>query len=243
MGNYHLSITKKKIAKPYYKIYSYKIKTAKLAGFHDDYLEIAFGGEVPQTLQSRRWNWGIPYTYIEETYPSSKEEHDERLQLAKKLQSFASASPNKVKVKHSWNSSIMYIETYADYVKILSLVGDYAEEVCEPVADNIIEMMDKLGSIEELRTCYYYGEYKYKIHLRAGWTVELSDYQNLKSQLQDMENVHLNVAFQRLPSDNTTRAGWRYAGYAVACNDEDIASYISFVAGDYVVQITKAVVL
>lgn len=242
-----MSIIRKKIVKPYYKIYPYRVRMTKLGRFFDEYLQYSINGVSPNPERLTRM-WGFPYYYVDQCYPKTQEELEHRLQVANRLNALCLSSNNLIKLRHTGEGTILYAETKSDYIKAYSIAGDYALELNEPIVENIKSVIDKLGSIEELRTCLYYNKYIYKIHMYAGWNCSLDEICNLRDQLNGMNDILMNYGFNRLPrnpiaSAAQIRSGWRYAKYAVACNDEETASYISFIAGDHIVKITKAVIL
>ena len=226
-----------------------------MGGFVDQYLDYALSDNqqiVPQSL--RVW---FPSAYIRATYPRTLADLHKRNLISKKLNALFLSSTHGMKLRHSYNTHI-YFETEEDYLKACSIIGDYAIEFNEPAVKNISEVIDNLGSIEELRTCLYYNEYTYKIHLYAGYKSTLDEMHDIRDQLRNIDNVFLNVGFNRLPSvDNANntrlfsstyrifnnRDYWKSSKYAVACKDEETASYISFMIGDRIDKITKAVLL
>lgn len=216
----------------------------KLGRFYDEYLQYSINGKVPNPEKYSRM-WGFPYYYLDQCYPKTHEELEERIQTAKRLNALCLSSTNEMKLRHTGEGTILYVETKSDYIKACSIVGDYALELNEPAVEDIKSVLDKLGSIEELRTCLYYNKYVYKIHMYAGWNCSLEEMCDLRDQLSSIDDILMNSGFSRLPFDPNyhMRGGWRYAKYAVACNDEETASYISFISGERIDKITKAVIL
>lgn len=225
-----------------------------MGGFFDPYLEYALTGNEPESSRIGRY-WSFPSMLIKSTYPKTHSELLKRNLISKKLNALCLLSNNEMKLRHSDNT-IIYCQTEEDYLKACSIIGDYAVEFNEPAVKNISEVIDKLGSIEELRTCLYYNKYTYKIHLSVGYKSTLDELRDVRDQLRNIDNVFLNVGFDRLPlvdsanniqnyfsATNHNRNYWRSSKYAVACKDEATASYISFIVGDRIDKITKAVLL
>lgn len=215
--------------------------------FVDDYLKYSIDGIEPDNSSSFNYRfWGFPRHWVAEFYPQSQEELDARLQCSKKLNALILSSQSEARLRHSSESTIIYLQTKEDYIKACSIIGNFATEYNEPIVENLTQRIDELGSIEELRTCLYYNKYIYKIHMYAGWHANIEEMCELRDQLSDIDNIFVNVAFDRLPKTthiNAYRGRWKGAKYAVACNDEATASYVSFIAGDRIKKITKAVLL
>lgn len=216
--------------------------------FVDDYLKYSIEGILPEEGKGhyRYRFWGFPKRWIEDHYPRSQEDLETRIQCAKKLNALCLSTTSEARLRHSGESTIIYLQTKEDYIKSRSIVGHYAIECNEPIIENLTQRIDELGSIEEFRTCLYYNKYIYKIHMYAGWNSSIEEICALRDQLSDIDDIFVNVAFDRLPKTEKRhlyRGWWKGAKYAVACNDEATASYISFIAGDRVEKITKAVLL
>jgi len=217
------------------------LKYIKLTYFYEEYLQRAFSENKPE---KKSWGWAYPYAYIKEVYPKTKEEVHKRKAVVDCISAIAKKSENDVKIRHDYASTFVYFSSAEDYESAKSIGTEFLQEANVPIVEDILTFVDKLGSIEELRKCLYYREYIYKIHLFAGWNHEIDDLIHLRDQVDSMENVHLNPAMRNLPkSPFNVRSYWRWKKYAIACNTEEDASYISFIAGDFIDKITKAVIV
>lgn len=215
----------------------------KLTNFYEEYLQLALSGKNKPDLKSS-WGWSYPYLYIEEVYPKTKEELRKRKAVSDCLSALAKNSKNDVKIRHDYGSTFVYFSSAEDYEAAKAVGNEFVIEANIPIVKDMMDIADKLGSIEELRKCLYYRNYLYKIHMYAGWNHDIDDLIELRNQLAHMDGVHLNPAMSNLPTSSVNaRSFWLCKKYAVACNTEEDASYISFIAGDFMDKITKAVII
>lgn len=235
----------KKISKPFYKTFLYRIKLRKISRFNKSWLDYALYGTMPPSSSySYRW-WGFPSSWILENYPTSEKEYEERGNLLRRLTTLCEVSKKKAKLQHFQENSMMYFEDGDDYEKAKSMIGDYALEYSVPMYDNLIDRLDDLSQIEELRTCLFYKKYVYRIEMNVGWKSDAKELCSFKEQLEHIDDIYMNSALKRIPTNpkDMTTNYWRWSTYAIACNDEETASYLSFIGGSLIRKVSKAVVI
>lgn len=231
---------KKEIAtKPFYKKYKFRIRTKLIDNFYDTYLQYSMNPSQITSEKVRYMAYSTSYTVRH--YPSTEEELARRLELSDQIKKLSQANKGEIKVRNDNIHTMVYITSRELYDQILNFTNykEFAIDVCEPAFDDYEKVTSKLSVTEEVRKCLYYERHRYKITMVAGHDADLEDVITFRDMASSLEKVYISP---NLEQAHKVRY-WQYSTLAVACDDEETASYLAMIGGDMVRSVKKAVLI
>lgn len=232
-------ITLIKSAKLYYGDYSHKIAYKRLYGFPNQSVLKSYNFNIVISGDSFGW-WG--------DLPEDDEEKQRRTNCVQFLKGIGD-----VKFMNS-SSTHVYFKSKEDFDKATKRYTELQLEHHVPVIDNLAEVINGFKANIDLKNSLYHKNYRYKVNIRFNKHLEEKLGPSLYDMYVDNTNYHLNPNMKRFdPLHNGTRTSWSgytytfrhsiYNTYAIYCREKIDMEMLTFVAGENISKITKAVLI
>ena len=140
------------------------------------------------------------------------------------------------------------------YFKATSRYTDLQCEHHTPILDNLAEVINGHAANIDLKANLYHKKFRYKVNIRFNDHLESKLGPSLYSMYSDNSNYHLNPNMKRFAPD-TSPIRYSYSGYAytfrhsiyntyaVYCRETIDMEMLTFVAGENIAKITKALLI
>ncbi len=231
---------KKEVAtKPFYKKYLFRIRTKLISNFYDLYLKYAQHPELMESEKNRYYGHSVHFTVRH--YPKTEDELARRLDLNERITHLSNTNKGSIKIRHDNINTMIYISSKELYDQITNFENfkEFAIDVCEPAFENYEEVKSKLSVTQEIRKCLYYERHRFKVTMVAGRNTDLNEVVTFRDMASSLDNVYISPNLAEVHK----RRYWQYSSLAVACDDEETASYLAMIGGDMVVSVKKAVLV
>lgn len=228
-----------KSAKLYYGDYSHKISYKRLYGFPNPDITRRYNFSLLVNQDGYGW-WG--------EIPDNDDEKKRRANCVQFLKGIGD-----VKFMNS-SSTHVYFKSKDDFDKATKRYKDLQLEHHVPVIDNLAEVINGFEANIDLKKSLYHKNYRYKVNIRFNKHLEEKLGPSLYDMYVDNTNYHLNPNMKRFdPLHNGTRTSWSgytytfrhsiYNTYAIYCREKIDMEMLTFVAGENISKITKAVLI
>lgn len=230
-----------KSAKLFYNKYPYKISYVRLYGF-------------PQTHHSS----GIPISMLSPTLqntmdwwfdiPKTEDDRQRRSNCLLFLNGLTG-----IKFMNSGYTHV-YFETKEEFDKARVRYTDLQDENYIPILDNLAEIIANQDTNIDVKAKLYHRKFRYKVSLRFDQNLEERLGPSLFELYHDNSNYHLNPNLLRFdPLHDGTRTSYSgytyhfrhslYNSYVIYCKEYIDMQLLTFVAGENISKITKAVLI
>jgi uncharacterized phage-like protein YoqJ len=232
-------IKKEIVTKPFYKKYKFRIRTKLILNFYDKYLEYALNPSMMGSEKSRSFGYSVHFTVRH--YPSTEDELARRLGLHDQIEKLSQTNKGEIKVRNDSINTLVYITSKELYEQIKNFANyrEFAIDECEPAFEDYDEVKSKLSVTQEIRKCLYYERHRYKITMVPGHDANLEDVISFREMATTLDNIYISPNL----AEAHKRRYWQYSTLAVACDDEETASYLAMIGGDMVCSVKKAVLI
>jgi hypothetical protein len=229
-----------KSTKLFYKEYPYKISYKRLYGFPSH--TVLKSTNFSFLLGSDGYNnwWG--------DIPANDDDRQRRQNCYSFLKS----------IEHTkfMNSSFthVYFKTKKQFEKASKRYTDLQCEHYIPILENLAEVINGFKSNIDLKKSLFHKRFRYKVDIRFNRHLEEKLGPSLYDMYRNNSNYHLNPNMQRFdPLHNGKRmshSGYAYTfrhsaynTYAIYCREKIDMEMLTFVAGENIAKITKAVLI
>lgn len=232
-------IKKEIVTKPFYKKYKFRIRTKLIYNFYDTYLKYAQNPSLMTSEKGKHFGYSSHFTVRH--YPSTEDELARRLELYNQIEKLSQLNKGEIKIRCDSIHTLIYITSKELYEQVTNFANykEFAIDVCEPAFEDYEQATSKLSVTEEVRKCLYYERHRYKITMIAGNDVDLQDVVSFREMASSLENIYISPNLAEVDK----RRYWQYSTLAVACDDEETASYLAMVGGDMVRSVKRAVLI
>jgi len=228
-----------KSAKLYYGDYSYKISYKRLYGFPNQSILKSYNFNLVLNGGGYGW-WG--------DLPEDDEEKQRRTNCVQFLKGIGD-----VKFMNS-SCTHVYFKSKEDFDKATKRYKEFQLEHHVPVIKNLVEIINGFEANIDLKKKLYHKNYRYKVNIRFNRHLEEKLGPSLYDLYADNNNYHLNPNMKRFdPAHDGTRTSFSgytykfrhstYNVYAIYCREKIDMEMLSFVAGENISKITKAVLI
>lgn len=228
-----------KSAKLYYGEYSHKISYKRLYGFPNQSILTSYNFNLVISGDSYGW-WG--------DLPEDDEQKQRRTNCLQFLKGIGD-----VKFMNS-NCTHVYFKSKKDFDKATKRYTELQLEHHVPVINNLVEVINGFEANIDLKKNLYHKNYRYKVNIRFNKHLEEKLGPSLYDMYADNSNYRLNPNMKRFdPTHDGTRTSFSgytytfrhsvYNVYAIYCREKIDMEMLSFVAGENISKITKAVLI
>lgn len=229
-----------KSSKLFYSKYPFKITYKRLFGFPSPRVLLQNPAMI---LGEERRHWWFDL-------PDGEEDYKRRENCLRFLKGFEDIKYNNSSFTH------VYFPTRKSYEHAKKRYKELHTEYHEPMIENLVEVLEKYNSKVELKKSLYHKKYRYKVTFRFNSYFEEKLGLELYEMYKDNANYFLNINIKRFNptlsnvvntmNPNRYTYQWRhspYHMYAIYCLEKIDLEMLTFVAGENISQITKAVLI
>lgn len=148
----------------------------------------------------------------------------------------------------------VYFKTIEGFNKAKSRYDDLQSEHHIPIIDNLVEVVNGFSANIDLKKSLYHKKFRYKVTIKFNDHLEEKLGPSLYDMYKDNDNYHLNPNMKRFsPNASTVRTSWSgytyqyrhslYNSYSIYCREKIDMEMLTFVAGENIAKITKAVLI
>ena len=237
-------IRKIKATKLFFNEYPYKISYLRLMRFPTDTILRSMNFNLLLDNEDYGGWWG--------DIPKTDEEKQRRTNCVTFLKSLGD-----IKVMNSAYTHV-YFKTEDSFNKACGRYVDLQTEHHEPIIDNLAEVINGFDANVDLKRNLYHKKYRYKVTLRFNKHLEEKLGPSLYDMYKDNDNYYLNPNVKKFDGQNHSRqtgnpfGAYRYTytfrhsvynTYAIYCREKIDMEMLTFVAGENISKITKAVLI
>ena len=226
--------------KLFYKEYPYKISYKRLYGF-----------PTHTVLKSTNFSFLLGSDGYNNWWGDIPANDDDRLRRQNCYSFLKSIEDTKF-----MNSSFthVYFKSKKQFEKASKRYEDLQCEHYIPILENLAELINGFKSNIDLKKSLFHKRFRYKVNIRYNRHLEEKLGPSLYDMYKDNSNYHLNPNMQRFdPLHNGKRvshSGYTYTfrhstynTYAIYCREKIDMEMLTFVAGENIAKITKAVLI
>ena len=228
-----------KSSKLFYGEYSYKISYKRLYAFPNQSVLKSYNFNLVISGDSYGW-WG--------DLPEDDEEKQRRTNCVQFLKGIGD-----VKFMNS-SSTHVYFKSKEDFDKATRRYKELQLEHHVPIIDNLVEVINGFTANIDLKKSLYHKTFRYKVNIRFNDYLEEKLGPSLYDLYKSNDNYHLNPNMKRFdPTHDGTRTSYSgytyrfrhsiYNVYAIYCREKIDMEMLTFVAGENISKITKAVLI
>lgn len=229
-----------KATKLFYNEYPYKISYLRLARFPSETALRSMNFTLLLDGEDYGGWWG--------DIPKTEEEKQRRTNCVTFLKSLGD-----VKFAHSAFTHV-YFKDKDSFDKACNRYEDLQTERHTPIIANLAEVINGFDANIDLKRSLYHRKYKYKVTLKFNKHLEEKLGPSLYDMYIDNDNYHLNPNVKKFDGQSHYRGnsygGYRYTyrhsvynTYAIYCRERIDMEMLTFVAGENISKITKAVLI
>lgn len=234
------NISVHKHAKLFYKVYPYKISYKRLYGFPSHETVGTTHFNFLKTSPAYNDWWGDIPT------------NDDDKQRRSNCYSFLKSIPGAKFMNSSFTH--VYFKDEETFNKATLRYHDLQQSHYIPIVDNLAEIFNGHPAHTELKKTLYHKKFRYKVNIRFNQHLEEKLGPSLYDMYADNENYHLNPNMQRFaPGASNVRvsaSGYSYMYrhsnynlYAIYCRETIDMELLTFVAGENIAKISKALLI
>jgi hypothetical protein len=178
----------------------------------------------------------LPHFYFNGNNPSEHSQ-EQRKDCLKYLKSIFK---KRIKFNNGYHTHVYFLNK-KDYLKAKDNFKDLHIKYTEPLYPNLKDILDKLDSNVELRKSRYMKNYNYKVTLSYNYNNFTQICDDIFSSFKDNSNYAISGNIKSV----TKRFGYygSWATYSVYCKDEIDVEYFTFMFGENIKTISKAVLI
>lgn len=238
------SILNVKATKLFYNEYPYKISYLRLMRFPSETVLRSMNFTLLLDGENYGGWWG--------DIPKTEEEKQRRTNCVTFLKSLGDVKFSNSAFTH------VYFKTQDSFDKACGRYEDLQTERHTPIIDNLAEVINGFDANIDLKRSLYHKKYRYKVTLKFNKHLEEKLGPSLYDMYKDNDNYHLNPNVKKFDGQTHTRPSgnpygtYRYTytfrhsvynTYAIYCRERIDMEMLTFVAGENISKITKAVLI